>query len=188
MLGTTVRLDKATFDKLPQRMRASLVRKYPEETRRFLTKEQSRIKCSKKVSDDVKYSPWPTKNPAHKLHQQLVENFGDYFRHPGGNIIHEVLLENAPKKWRYDHCFVTARILIEFNGWQNHHLLHAFQNDHEKRAFALTQGFVVYNVTNKMVRETPDLITKQLKLIASQRREYHDVVERVGNSYCKIIS
>ena len=62
------------------------------------------------------------------------------------------------------------------------------QRDHEKRAYALTKGFVVYDITNKMVTEDPELIIHQLKEIISHRRTYDDVVKKVGASYCKIFS
>jgi hypothetical protein len=185
-----VRLDKSTFEKLPESLKETLIRKYPVETQRFQSKKFSAKKNKKKqqACDGVKFSPWPTKNPAHKLHQLLVNQFGDYFRHPEGVVAHEVLLEGAPKRWRYDHCIVPARVFIEFNGWQNHHLLDAFQRDHEKKAYALTQGFVVYDITNKMVMESPELIIKQLKQIISHRNTHNDDVVRVGYAYCKIVN
>lgn len=183
-----MRLDKSTFEKLPETLRETLIRKYPEETQRLQSKSVSK-KTNRRLQarDAVKYSQWPTKNPAHKLHQLLVKQFGDYFRHPNGIVAHEVLLEEAPKKWRYDHCIVPARVFIEFNGWQHHHLLDAFQRDHKKKAYALTQGFIVYDITNKMVMESPQLIIKQLKQIISHRNTHKDDVVRVGYSYCKIL-
>ena len=111
-----MRLDKQTFEKLPERIKESLKLKYPTETRALLSKRETQVisTTKRKFCDGVKFSPWPSNNPAHKLHQQLVRYFGDYFRHEGGNIVHEVMLNNSPKKWRYDHCFVKSRVLIEF--------------------------------------------------------------------------
>lgn len=72
-------------------------------------------------------------------------------------------------------------------GWQHHHLLDAFQRDHAKRAYALTQGYVVFDVTNKMILESPNLVIEQIKQVISHRDYYDDDIVRVGSSYCKII-
>lgn len=132
------------------------------------------------------FCPWPTKNPAHWLHQLLVDLLGDYWYHAGGHVAHEVMLPDAPRKWRYDHCIVPYRIMVEFNGYQNHSLKEAFQRDHEKRAFALSKGYVVMDVTNKMIREAPDSLRSQLQQVISHRQTYSDTVSKVGYAYCKV--
>ncbi|AYN07670.1 hypothetical protein [Alteromonas sp. RKMC-009] len=96
------------------------------------------------------------------------------------------MLPDAPNKWRYDSYIVPYRIMVEFNGYQNHSLKEAFLRDHEMRAFAPNQGYVVMNVTNKMIREAPDTLRSQLQQVISHRLTYSDTVSKVGYAYCKI--
>ena len=180
-----MRVDKAFYENLPKSMQQQIKDKYPEQVKSLAGGMHGAMKGkkAKRPPSDIKYSPWPTKNPAHWLHQLLVKHFGDYFHHDGGMVAHEVMLPGSPQKWRYDHCIVPYRIACECNGFQNHSLLEAFKRDHAKRAYALTQGFVVYDVTNEMIRENPKLIIEQIRQIISHRNTFSDSVSRVGYAH-----
>lgn len=179
-----MRLDREIYKKLPQRMKEQLQRQYPEQLHFVKSKQQK----NSTIKPTAKFCTWPTQNPAHWLHQLLVKEYGDYFNHKGGMVAHEVMVTNSPKKWRYDHCIVPFRLMIEFNGYSNHSLLEAFQRDHEKRAWALTQGFVVYDVSNKMLRTNPDGVREQVASIISHRQKSNSKVTRVGHSFSLIHS
>ena len=131
------------------------------------------------------FCPWPSQDPAVWLHQLLVRRFGQYVR-GDGSMVHEVSLDGAPKRWRYDHLMVPYRVLIEFNGYEAHGRLQAFKRDHEKREFALTQGFVVFDVTNAMLRSDPDNTIRQLESVIAHRPRYADQIESVGYRYCRV--
>ena len=67
-----MRVDKAFYDNLPKAMQRQIKDKYPEQVKSFAGMHGAmKGKKSKRPPSDIKYSPWPTKNPAHWLHQLL---------------------------------------------------------------------------------------------------------------------
>ena len=66
-----MRVDKAFYENLPKSMQQQIKDKYPEQVKSLAGGMHGAMKGkkAKRPPSDIKYSPWPTQNPAHWLHQ-----------------------------------------------------------------------------------------------------------------------
>jgi hypothetical protein len=120
----------------------------------------------------LKFCPFPSTDPAVWLHVALEKEFGSYWS--GGDMISELILPGHEVAFRYDFAILSAKIMIEFDGWAFHNKRDAFKRDREKHRHALLKGWVTLPITNSMVRnELGQIIsdTKKLCLI----RQIYDV-------------
>jgi hypothetical protein len=131
----------------------------------------------------LKYCPYPSTDPAVWLHVALEKEFGSYWS--GGDMVSELVLPGHEVAFRYDFAILSAKIMIEFDGWAFHNKREAFKRDREKTRHALLKGWVTLPITNSMVRnELIEIINDIIKLIKIRPIYDIPVIKLKGNTQC----
>lgn len=185
----------ADIEKLGKHAQAQLIKHLGEPVNPTQSVEEVKISSQRskpariqKLEDGRNYCPIPPSDPAVWLYQSLEREFGSWWE--GGELVCEMILPGHAIKFRFDYALVRSKIAIEFDGYGFHKSKDAFNRDRAKTRFALLNGWVVFSVTNKDVRENltelVDSLTKLNSIRANIANECYDIVQ-VGNTQSKYI-
>ena len=131
----------------------------------------------------LKFCPYPSTDPAVWLHVALEKRFGSYWS--GGDIVSEMIIPGHEVAFRYDFALLSAKVVIEFDGWAFHSKKDAFKRDREKHRHALLKGWVTLPITNAMVRNELDSIIEDIETLKRIRPQYDiPVISQKGNTQC----
>jgi len=149
-------------------------------------KNKRATRVSKDPSTGLNFCLYPNPDPAVWLHIELERKYRSCW--DGGELATEMIIPGHEHKFRFDYALLSSKILIEFDGFAFHSDLKSFKKDRQKSRFALTKGWVVYNVTNSMVRNELDIIMSDIATIFEIRKNIGwGHVERVGRTYSRYI-
>lgn len=151
----------------------------------FPTQKATRCRINSTESGE-KYCEFPSHDPGVVLHKALVKRFGSRMLDDRGEIAHEVIIAGSETRYRFDHLHIPSRCLIEFDGFGYHRTLDAFKRDRLKQTFALTEGFVVFRITNAEVRESVNTVIAKLETIIQKRLIYQDSIRPLGKTQCLV--
>jgi len=147
----------------------------------------SKSKVSSRIQTDpvshLKYCPYPSTDPAVWLHIALEKRFGNYWS--GGDLVTEMIIPGHETKFRYDFAILSAKLLVEFDGWAFHSRKEAFKRDRAKHRHALLKGWVTLPITNAMVRDDLDSIVNDIETLIRIRPQYDvPTIKMKGRTQC----
>lgn len=133
-----------------------------------------------KTSDNRRYCPYPSSDPAVELHIALEARYGRWS--DNGSIVSEMIIPGHDIAFRYDWAHLHAKITIEFDGFFAHFRLDDFNKDRIKQRHAARNGWLPINVTNRDVKYNLIETMEQIEEIIACRSVYNEKVRKKGNT------
>jgi len=107
---------------------------------------------------------------------ELERTFDFYWTALGGGALDMLVKLFPPRKWEYDRVDRQAKVIVECEGQGGRHqTFMGFENDAEKYNKAVAEGYALFRVTSKMLRDDPaGVLTPIMETIERNRRERDD--------------
>lgn len=130
-----------------------------------------------------KFCAYPPADPGAWLHIALVKAFGSI--HEGGSVATEMIIPGHEKRFRFDYAILSAKVVIEFDGFGSHKTLESFKRDRIKNRHAVLNGWLPYSVTNSDVRNNLQQIIDDLIHLTIIRPRFTGTITPIGLTQCE---